>query len=203
VAVEDADEWATFSGTVAKLVNDMRSMFIGIDRELLCRELTALGLEIFSIAYARKVKVDLLSWRQSGFTRDYLEERGKLDIWEIMAEYNQVIGQSGMAGQDGDRVGDARDKMYRKWLKSIKKDRPLADEEKVVADDCVNRAANLIGAEMKQVDCVLAESLAARLMERLGQGIGLKRETLHKVAAIIFDFYRGAELYLKYINLHA
>jgi hypothetical protein len=202
VVAESPDEWSTFLGTVSRSVNEINSLFSGVDQNLLRREVTALGLEIFSIAYARKVKVDDLSWRQNRFTRGYLEERGRLDIWNIMSEYNQVVAQSGMDEQGKDKVSTSCDKMYRKWAKATKKERKLAKEEELLPDDYVVRAANLIGAEMKQADCITAERLAAKLAERLGQGTRLKEETLHKGSEIVFGFYRGAELYLKYISLH-
>jgi len=199
---EGPGEWTKFPGTVKKAVSELSLLFTTIESDLLSREMTALGLEIFSVAYARKVRVDVLSWRQSGLTRDYLNERNSSDIWDIMSEYNEVIAASVVDGQRSGKISKARDKMHREWALVTRKERELSKEEELLPEDYVIRAANLIGAEIKQADNIVVKRLALKLLERLGQVASFKEDTLHKVSIIVFEFHRGAELYLKYLSLH-
>lgn len=203
------DGWSDFLDTVFKSIAEVDSLFVGVDTKLFQREMTALRIEVFALAFARKVKREDLTLVQSFFTRRYLEENGKLDIWDIMLEYNHAISDSVTLTDTFKRMDDwrvaksnlARAVFMEKWCEANIADPSAITEEQDMLAKCVARVANRIGADMRRADCIAAKRLAAGLASRLGCDINLSYEALFRLAATIFGFYMGAEEYLKSISL--
>jgi len=207
------DGWSVLLDAYSKSVTEADTSFSSIDPTLFRQEMTAVRMEVFALAFARKVKREDLTLVQSFFTRRYLEENGKLDIWDIMLEYNRAISDSATLTATLERMEDwrveksnlAKWEFFKKWWDTniggpIDDPSASTEEQKMLAK-CVARVANRIGADMRRADCAAAKRLAARLAERLECDINLSYEALFRLAATIFGFYRGAEEYLKSISL--
>ena len=211
--VAGIDGWDVMLRSDLEFVTEADTSFSAIDPVLFRQEMTAVRMEVFALAFARKVKREDLTLVQSFFTRRYLEENGKLDIWDIMLEYNRAISDSATLTATLERMEDwrveksnlAKWEFFKKWWDTniggpIDDPSASTEEQKMLAK-CVARVANRIGADMRRADCAAAKRLAARLAERLECDINLSYEALFRLAATIFGFYRGAEEYLKSISL--
>lgn len=203
------DGWSIHLDSVSKCVTEADTSFSAIDSDLFRQEMTAVRMEVFALAFARKVKREDLTLVQSFFTRRYLEENGKLDIWDIMLEYNQAIADSATLTATFERMEDwrvaksnlARSDFCEKWCEANIADPSALTEEQEMLSQCVARVANRIGADIRRNDCILVKRLTARLADRLRCHTDLKDEALFRLAAMIFGFYKGAEDYLKSISL--
>jgi len=65
----------------------------GTDRDLFRREITALYMELFGLVWTHRFwgNPEKFLWRQLTFTKNYLEQNGHQNIWDIMYVYNQEI----------------------------------------------------------------------------------------------------------------
>ena len=157
-------------------------------------------MEVFALAWRDKFEHDKYTIPQSIFTRRYLEENGRLDIWDIMGEYNRGIAQSAHMTESGKEtdeqslrhINKLRADMYDKWTEVIKGRREGV---------AVARVGNRIGADIRRADYIAAKLLAARLADRLGANMNLRTEALFKLEATIVGFYEGASEYLRSVTL--
>jgi hypothetical protein len=179
--------------------------FAAVDFALFLKEMTAIRLELFGLAWGHKFKQEEFIIPQSAFTRHYLEESEKLEIWDIMSEYNQAIAQSVTMTEDGKQMDAmrvakanlARFNFAKKWFEAnVGNPSALTNEENTLAQ-CVGRVANRIGADVTRNDCILVKRLAARLADRLGCDINLNSEALFRLGAFIFGLYEGAKEAIK------
>jgi len=200
------DFWSIFLDTNQKLVAEVDQSFLSVDPMLFRNEMTALRMELFAFACSKNRKTDKYAIRQSFFARSYLEENGRLDIWGIMGEYNLPIAMSATMDATGKptpgaigraQVTSVNLRRYEavKALETIMKD---YEDHQI---GCVNLAVNFIGADIKRADSVVVKLLCSRLASRLGCDVNLKSEALFRLAAIILGFYKGAEEYLKSVDL--
>jgi hypothetical protein len=201
--------------TVFSSVVEADKSFAVIDKPLFLREMTALRLELFALAWGHKFKHEKFTVPQSVFTRQYLDEHGKREVWDIMLAYNHVIAQSVTATATGEqmegRIGRARrtginlarTDMYSKQFTVICGGiEPSAiTEEQNRWLDAIARVANRIGADIRRSDCVATNLLAARLADRLNCDANLSSEALFRLSAVIFGLYEGATEALKDISL--
>ena len=212
--IAGTDVGSVFWETVFKSVVEADQSFATIDPTLFRKEMTALRMELFGLAWMHKFKREEYTIPQSLFTKRYLEENGRLDIWDIMGEYNQAIAQSSVmtatGEQMGGRVGRARivslnklrADMFDKWAGANIGDRSVTKEDEDHAK-CVARVANRIGADIGRGDCIAVKRLGARLADRLGCDINLKPEALFRLSAVIFGLYEGAKESIKSVNLQS
>ncbi len=182
--------------------------FVTIDQDVFIREMTAIRLELFGVAWGYRFKQDKFTIRQSIFTRHYLEENQKLEIWDIAGEYNQAVAQSATMTESGEQMdawrvakaNKARADMFDRWADANIGDPSPTEEEKIIGT-CVARVANRIGADIRRNDCILAKLLAARLADRLGCSTNLNAGALFKLGAVIFGLYKGADEAMKNVSL--
>ena len=188
--------------------------FAEIDRGKFQNELTAIRMELFGLAWLHKFKKEELAIPQSLFTRRYLEENGRIKIWEIMGEYNQAIARSGIMTvrqyPDGSRrftqidddllvakMNKARFDILAKWAESNLPKKELMTDKDDIAAVCVARVANRFGVDAKRFSSITVPLLASRLADRLGCDIETNIEALFRLGAFIFGFYDGAKEGLK------
>jgi len=202
--VTGQDFWSIFLDTNLKFVAEVDQSFLSIDSTLFRNEMTALRMELFAFACSKSFKTDKYAIRHSLFTSSYLEENGRLDIWHIMGEYNQVIAMSATMNATGKTtpgaIGRARvTSVNLMRYKAIKAVATITTDDHQIA--CVNHVINFIGADIKREDSVVVKLLCSRLANRLGCDVNLKSEAPFRLAAIILGFYKGAEEYLKSVDL--
>lgn len=239
----DQDLWSGLLDTWIKAIGDVDPSFLSIDREVFYREMTALRLEMFGLAWGHKFKQEKFTIPsvyftspqkaisekfphdiifpalfeeftipQSIFTMRYLEENGKLELWDIMGEYNKVVAQSSTINESGEvtdaklaaKVNVARAAFSKKWLiVTLGPRRVLTEEEQIIAI-CVGRVANRIGADIHREDKgvnVTLGLLSGIIAHRLGYDANPQFEALILLGSIALGFYNGAEEYLKSVEL--
>ena len=212
--VGDLDVWSEYLNIVSKSVTEVDQSFSLVDPNLFRQEMTALRMELFGLACSKKLKREELALRDSFFTKRYLEDNGKLDIWDIMGEYNQAIAQSANLTERGEpmaagrvarmhvtRINVLRFEMFKKWAEAHIGDPNSVTEEDNKLLKCVTRVTNRIGADIRRADCIAVWQLAGTLTDRIGYDVNQETEALFRLAATIFGFYKGAEDYLKSVNL--
>jgi hypothetical protein len=143
----------------------------------------------------------------------YLENNGKLEIWDIMGDYNHVIAQSATMTEAGEQmkgragrakaafINSMRFELFKKWTQANMGDPSAPTEEEKRLDNCVARVLNRFGADIKRKDCVLVKLLAVKLIERLGYKTNLNAEAMFRLAATAYGFYEGAKEALRDVKL--
>lgn len=141
--IEGLDVSSIYFDTVRQSVIEADSSFASVDLQLFTDEMTVLRFEVFGIAWLHEVG-DKLVAAQSEFTKEYLEKRGELDIWESIEPYNQAVARSSTLGQKPDTasgraylvfVDSMRMQLFEKWHKQG------------FDPKCVARAANRLSTE--------------------------------------------------------
>lgn len=213
--IAGTDVWSGLLDTYFESIAEVDQSFLSVDPMLFRNEMTALRMELFAFALgcSKKFNTEKYTFAQSFFTRRYLEENGRLDIWDIMGEYNQVIAYSALANGNGvqmggtqaDKINKLRANFLNKWWREaniVNRD-ALTQEEKDKLM-CVVRVANRIGADIWREDKganVTLGLLSGMLAHRLGYDVNPKPEALLRLGAVILGFYKGAEEYLKSVDL--
>jgi hypothetical protein len=214
--VKGTDVWSSILDSDFNFIVEADQSFLSIDPMLFRNEMTALRMELFAFALqnSKKSQADKFIILASFFTRSYLEENGRLDIRDIMAEYNHAIARSAVmdanlkqySGKMGNArvifVNDLRSRMALKWVQEYVGDSPDPTEERQAQKiGCINLVANRLGADIEREDDVVVKSLCVRLAARLGCDVSLNSEALFRLSAIIYGFYKGAEEYLESVDL--
>jgi len=198
-----------------------------IDRKVFCDEMTAIRLELFSLACDQafgKETIDLSLERAPNFMPDgrlwrrkkeeplneeaaiqlsilmkrYLQQRGRLDTWEAMGEYNFALGQSRYLSYTWKQQQDIssgfdviRNELLDRWEKSG------------VDIRCIDRVANRINVDARQWNSIAMKRLAVRLAQRLEAGSRLQVPVVYSperqigFTAVIYSLYLGAKEFLK------
>jgi len=208
------DVWSGLLDTYLKSIAEVDQSFLAVDKELFRNEMTALRMVLFAFALgcSEKFNKDEFTLPASFFTRNYLKEKGRLDVFDIMSAYNRAIARSAImdanlqkySGKTGEaliiRVNDLRSRMALKWADTYVGDRVIPLKEQKNKVSCINMVANRLGADIEREDGVVVKSLCAELATRLRDGENWNSEAMSKLSAILFDFYRGAEEYLESVG---
>ena len=73
------------------VINEIDSLFALIDKHKLTEELMILRFELFALAWTHKFVSGKIVVAQSAFTKHYLHEKERDDIWSGMESYNHMI----------------------------------------------------------------------------------------------------------------
>lgn len=163
--------------------------FAVIDKAVFQREMTALHMELFSLAWMHKFKRAEYAMPQSIFTKIYLKKERKLYIWKIMAAYNQA-NLVDRTEWELLPIAEAKSVASLVWWAAAAKD-----------PECVFRAKNCIGTHESWKKGMLLATLTDRLAARLGCREDLESEALFRLREVIFGFYNGAKEAIKSVNL--
>ncbi|MFH1485730.1 MAG: hypothetical protein ABIH46_06640 [Chloroflexota bacterium] len=204
-AIAGDDIWSGFLDTLMQSVVEADPSFSHVDPNLFRQEMTALRLEVIALAWSDKFENEKHTLPQSVFTKRYLERIGRLDLWDIMDDYNKVVGYSAGLSETGEPSPETGEPSLSRGLRLRSLSLLLSassDEEKMFVD-CMARVACRTGASMARADCIAAKVLAFRLAERLGYITSPRAQAVFRLAAAIFGFYRGAQEYLKPVRLQS
>jgi hypothetical protein len=188
-------------GTIFDSIVWADQSFANINQDVFIREMTAIRLELFGLAWGKRYKQDEDAISQSVFTRNYLRRNGNPEIWRIMGEYNTTIAESVTMTESGEqmdawRVSKANKKrvdLFDKWAEANISDPSAITEEEKRQANCVAHVFNCIGADISRNDCITVKRLAAKLADRLDCEPTLSIEALSRLGAAIFGLYKGAE----------
>lgn len=184
------DAGAVYFETVRKSIIEADQSFSNITSEKLAAEMIPLRFELFALAWLHKFG-DKLAIAQSVFSKKYLEEKNRSDIWKNSEDYNQAIARSSTLGKTSKNAFD------RAYLARVMKTRAdLFDQLYKEGHDpeCVARVLNRLFSEDTWKRSVTAGLLMFALFDRLGFGpnFELNKEAQFRLTAVIRGLYDGA-----------
>ncbi len=166
------------------------SSFKLVDNSTFIKEMTALKIELFNLAWSnffqelskiRRGISDNNLCKETILTKTLLRERGKENIWNNMAYYNKTIGQC--AEEKAQWLHNLR----RSWVEGLKR---LTDDL-----ECIERSANVLGSLGCWESGILSQKLTLAVIERLGCQLNLKAG--FKLQKEIIDLYNSAMIFIE------
>jgi len=159
-AASDASLWKSAFDSIGQ---DDQSL-AGIDRDTFYQEMTALRIELFGLALTHLLKDKKYSLREIAFTKKYLEEKGQLQLWDTMLEYNQTISRIGGETAKAISLLEIRANLFKKWTQ--------AGEDQ----ECAVRVANRTGTEVAWDKQITLKHLTNKFGDRLRCKMKLNQE---------------------------
>jgi hypothetical protein len=182
---------------VTNAPGDIAASSLPSDFETTRRELVALRLELFSLAWLRKFERASAVMRQSSFTKGYVGVQDIKGVWEAMGEYNSVIGQPSVMSDargrplDGRKLADIANKradIISQWTKNG------FDVESVT------RVANRIWADDRS-ESGLFGLLGMKLAQRLTAPAPMPDYLAARISPVPLKLYLTAENDLHAVSL--
>jgi len=187
------DAGNVFSDVVKKNIVEVYPEFSKIDSEKLNEEIKVIRFELFALAWTHKFISGKIVVAQSDFTKSYLHEKSRDDIWAGMEPYNNMI-----------------DSVTLHWLTSLgkmnlifnynmredltKKNIEAAKELGVENDDSVARVNHRLWSENAWKQKQMLGPLVFTFCERIGVNAHeLNQEAQFRLATTIKGLYDGAE----------
>jgi hypothetical protein len=184
-----------------KSLSEADDVFINIDSEKLKNEFTILIFELFSLVWAYKYG-DKLAVAQSIFTKKYLLEKERNDIWDGMEKYNNAISHSTTVGMS--KVNQAS--IFR--LRADLADIHIANFKKnnIEIDESLGRPINRLFSENAWKKDSTAYFLILALCHQLGLGygpnyFGPNSRAQDFLASTIKGFYFEIQKYLSNVKI--
>ena len=100
--IANMDFWSYFLAQSKDLIAEEDQTFSVVDSDSFWHEMTALRMAVFALAYTIRVKLKLEDMvREVDFTKRYLENNQRVDLWHTLLDYNDVIDHSAFMNDDG------------------------------------------------------------------------------------------------------
>jgi hypothetical protein len=204
----NTDDIWLFYNYIKKPILEVAPSFSLVDEINFKDEIDAIRTETFALAWAERFKKEQYTYPQSSYTYKFLSDKEKANIWNTMEEYNQIIAESAVMNAQGEKfsgavgraiitqVSSMRVSLFKDWYKNKPRDE--------IQDKCIVRAINRFGANIRREDCLVTKLLANKLIERLESstnGLTLNSEAFFRLSATVFGFCKGAEDYLKAVDI--
>lgn len=198
-AIEGIDAGAAYFYMVKKSVGEADQNFANINSQKFTTEIIPLRFELFALAWLHQFG-DKSAVAQSVFTKYFLQENKRSDIWEASESYNQAIARSCTIGKTLEKPFD------RVYLARVMKTRAdLFDQYNKEGYDpkCIARALNRLFSEDAWVKGITAGLLMFALCDRLGfeQNFEPNKEAQFRLTAIIRGLYDGARQSIEKIKI--
>jgi hypothetical protein len=204
-----------------QLLENADKAFSRVDRDTFGHEMAAMHLELFSLAFMKQYSDFNHEIHHSVFTREYLRQKNRLDIWETMQEYNRLISQTATMKADGNQmtnntaiermtiaqVTSLRAELFKKWVRDNSINLENVTERENELAQCVTRVCNRLGADIMGRNQVGNRRLSASLLFRLGgdklwpEGREPGGDFLLKLASQSYSMYDFALNALKKVDL--
>lgn len=200
-----------YCALLLKHICELDQSCTSIDPSVFQREMKALQMELFELAFMHQFGEFSMLYvkREAVFTKSYLEEKGKSEIWHIMSHYNQAIADSQiehsakslrrrgkdfepLASVESIREGSAnfyrglRADMCNKWV------------EEGLDWECAVRIANRFGPETHLSEHPVLEMLVDTLGEQLGEQ--LKTHVRFELHETVIRLYKLAKDTIKSVK---
>jgi len=192
------DVGSVFCDAVFNSVSEADPSFATVDRTVFRQEMTALRMELFSLAWVHHFKQGKYTLPQTDFTKSYLEKKGRLDIWNSILDYNQAVAHSSVITATEEQentswityINSLRAGLLNKWV------------ETGIDKECAVCVANRMGTENSCKKGITLQVLNTRLADRLGCDVSLSFEALFRLEAVILGLYHVATESIKSANLN-
>lgn len=214
-AVNDEASPAYFFADASIWLEATDASFKGVDFDIFLKEMIAVNIELFGLAWLNH-NYDLnkeLSMPESffpkeiAFTKQYLQDTGRGDIWERMRFYNDAIAKTLAEETVGENWGRLRDiskavrdedyeELKEKWLVEQGRDLTRLFSRCTTDSECIERLVIrflAVPCDMSRIT-VLSQKLSLTLTERLGRD--LKQAGLLALQRVIVGLYENAVNYL-------
>ncbi len=178
-----------------KSIVEVEPSFSNINTQTFLYEIILLRFELFGLAFLHKLG-DKNTASQTQFTRDYLREKNKEDIWEELEQYNQAIAASSRLNQTTETK---KGRAYLVFLDGVRMNLFDLWYKKGFDSKCVARAANRVMTDEAWKNKLTHTYLMLTFCKRLGREIN--EEAQFRIMAMISGFYNGSIDSLKNISI--
>ncbi|MDD5109554.1 MAG: hypothetical protein PHC29_08690 [Candidatus Omnitrophica bacterium] len=197
--LQGIDAGAAYYDIVRKSIIEADQRFSKITLQELSAELIPLRFELFALAWIHRF-TGKFAIAQSAFTKHYLHEKGKNNIWNGMGHYNKVISHYitlGLSEINKDRLIRNRADLADRYIAN-------AEKNKVVVDESIGRPINRMFSENAWKRRIILSGLVLSLWERLGfDQKELNEEAGFRLAVVIRGLYDGALQALEKIKIRS
>lgn len=196
-SVRGVDLEATYAEVVRKNICESDSSFAAVSLEDLTEELRAVHLEMIGTAWLHRSKWGSrveIAVAVSKFTKQYLADLDRSDLWDAMGAYNQVVAQSATKGE-----GEHLQAFTSKQRCDLFDDLIAGESDREWVADAIARVANRIGSERSRKTGKMQGFVGIRVMIRLG--IEGSDQIAKDLAAVVHGFYQGATEALDNVKL--
>lgn len=200
----------TYCEQALKSLIEVDKAFLSINKDAFIFEMTAMRIELFSLAWGHLVKKDEFIMAQAIFTKNYLINNNKHEIYLTLFEYNESVAKSTTVDNNLNKKSDLQNALSNKArmdrFSKLAKKWNLSPESKTKEDtnlfECIGRIVNRIGVEeIKNIYSPVVIFLSMRLAMRLGLPADIQTDAIGSLNAIIFGFYQGAKESIQEITL--
>lgn len=195
--VAGVDAGRTYADTVMHSIVEADVTFKAVDSDRFHSEMMLIRFETFALAWMHQLG-DKHAATQSLYTKTYLKERGREDVWEGLAPYNQAVARSSTMGQTSDTPTGRAHLAFTNKMRA-----DLFDEwhKQGFEPDSVALAANRVATNVAWEKGITAAFLMLTLCDRLG--CQLNDEGQFRLIAIIRGLYDGARETMKLVKVVA
>lgn len=182
-----------FSDVVKKNITEVYSGFAKIDSKKLNEEIKIIRFELFALAWTHKFVSGKIVVAQSSFTKSYLNEKGRNDIWKGMEPYNNMIDSVTLHWLNNlGKVNLSFNYNMREDL--TKKNVEAAKALGIGDDDRVARVNHRLLSENAWKQRLMLGPLVYTFCEQIGiDAQDLNHEAQFRLAATLKGLYDGAE----------
>ena len=195
--IAGVDASRIYADTVIRFVSEADATFAAVDCDRFHSELTLIRFEVFGLAWVHQFG-DKNAAAQSAYTKAYLEQRDRADIWEGLAPYNQAIARSSTMGQKSDTP---EGRAHLAFINKMRADLFGEWHKQGIEPDAVARAANRIPTDVSWEKGITAAFLMLTLCDHLG--CQLNGEGEFRLIAVIQGLYDGARETMKEVKIDA
>lgn len=191
--IHGIDVGKVYFETVIKNVGEADPTFDKVDKKKLIEELTILRFELFALAWTHKFISGKTVIAQSAFTKRYLHEKDRRDIWDGMGEYSRAIDGATLHWLTNlGKMNLSFNYHMREDLtaKNIKEAKELG----IDIDESVERVNYRLWSENAWRQKIILTAIQSVFYKKLQLNPDeLNDEALFRVAAIIKGLYDGAQ----------
>lgn len=188
---------SSYFDTVWRFVIEVDPSFVSVDPQSFVAEMNVLRFEVFSLACLHAIG-DKQAVMQSEFTKRYLEQCGRSDIWEGMGLYNKAISHSTILEHDPD-TPSGRD--HHAFLDTLRFQTFLQWQKQGFDGHCIARVVNRLSTEGAWKKSITPGFLMLTLCERLGCEVN--EEGRFRLVATIVGLYKGAREALSDVRIES
>lgn len=186
--------------TARRSIIEADSEFEKIDLKKFSAEMIILQFELFALAWLHKFG-DRPAIAQSVFTKNYLNEKKRGDIWEHAEDYNQAIARSSAAGKSKEK---AFDRVYLVKVNTTRMNLFEQYHKEGFDDKCIARVLNRLFSEDAWKKTITPNFLVFTLCDRLGFGQDEpNKEAQERLTYVVRMTYDGAFQALENIKIKA
>lgn len=192
-SVRGMDIEASYAEVVRTNISKLDSSFAAVRLENLTKELRAVHMEMTGTAWTHASTWEVAS-EVSKFTKQYLTDLDRLDLWDAMGAYNQIVSQSATKGED-----ERLRAVIAKQRVDLFDDLTNKELDREWAGDAIARVANRIGSERSRKTGKMQAFVGIRMMSRLG--LEGSDQIVDGLAAVSHGFYQGSTQALDKVEL--